>query len=139
MTNTDNGGEEQEAIVVTDAPEEMTERSLKEHVRNFSGILDKIEALDDKKRQLWREIYENAITDRQYAFAMFNKLVNITEDKSSEHAVHGRAMSSYLERMSRANDQLIKLADLIARVEQGTEHIDADDMFKRIDRSRGQR
>jgi hypothetical protein len=111
---------------------EMTERSLEEKVQNFSDLLKDIETLDDKKRQLWREIYENAISDRQNSYVMFSKLVVITGDKSTEHAVHGKTVATFLERMSRANDQLIKLAELIAKAQRGNETIDPDDMFEKI-------
>ena len=111
---------------------ELEERSREQRVKDFSSILDKIESLDDKKKVLWKEIYENAITDRQHSFAMFVKLANMCEDKSTEHAVHGKTIATYIERMSRANDQLIKLAEVIRRAEEEAENIDPDDMFNQI-------
>lgn len=101
---------------------------------NFSDLLDSIESLDDKKKSLWREIYENAIIDRQNSFAMFKKLVDICEEKSVEHGVHARSMASYIERMSRANDQLIKLATLIAEEQKRANEIDAGDIYKQFNK-----
>lgn len=101
-------------------------------MRDFSDLLNDIESLDTKKKQLWYEIYTNAITDRQNAYAMFAKLVKISKDNSTEHAVHGKTIATYIERMSRANDQLIKLADLIADATTASEKIDPDEMFDRI-------
>jgi len=101
-------------------------------IKDFSDLLDQIETLSDKKRALWKEIYENAITDRQNAFTMFMKLTAIMADKSTEHAVHGKTVSSYIERMSKANDQLIRLAELIARAEQKDDVIDPEDMYSRM-------
>lgn len=115
---------------------EISERDVESKIRDFSELLKDIESLDDKKRQLWREIYENAISDRQNSYVMFAKLVKIVENKSTEHAVHGKTIATYIERMSKANDQLIKLADLIARAEQASEEIDSDDMFNRIKQGR---
>lgn len=111
---------------------ELEGKSRKLQVDDFSKIIDSIDDLDDKKKVLWKEIYENAITDRQHAFTMFVKLVKLCEDKSIEHAVHGRTIATYIEKMSRANDQLIKLAEVIRRAEEEAENIDSDDMFNQI-------
>ncbi len=118
--------EETSEIVEVDA------RDVEEKIKDFGGLLDTIESLSDKKRQLWKEIYENAISDRQNSYVMFAKLVKISADKSTEHAVHGRTIATYIERMSKANDQLIKLAELIAKATQVDDKIDPEDMFDRI-------
>jgi hypothetical protein len=60
------------------------------------------------------------------------KLVDLTKNDSTEHAIHGRSIATYIERMSKANDQLIKLAELIAKADKSSEEIDPDEMFKRI-------
>jgi hypothetical protein len=111
---------------------EVDERAVEQKIRDFGGLLEQIETLTDKKKQLWKEIYENAISDRQNAYVMFAKLVNIAQDKSTEHAVHGKTIAVYIERMSRANDQLIKLAELIAKADSSSESIDPEEMFDRI-------
>ena len=111
---------------------EATELKLESKVKDFSSLLDQIEGLSDKKKKLWKEIYENAICDRQNAYILFAKLVNIVEDKSTEHAVHGRSLSSYIEKMSKANDQLIRLAELVAKAEKTNDEIDPEEMFKKI-------
>ena len=118
----------------SDMPEpiEISDRSIQEKVKDFSVLLNQIETANDKKKQLWKEIYENAICDRQNAYIMFVKLVMIVQDKSTEHAVHGRSLSSYIERMSKANEQLIKLAELVAKAEAASEAIDPDDVFDKI-------
>lgn len=113
-------------------PIQISDRSIKERIKDFSGLLNQIESINDKKRQLWKEIYENAICDRQNAYIMFTKLVMIVQDKSTEYAVHGKTISTFIERMSKANDQLIKLAELVARAESSSETIDPDDMFDKI-------
>jgi CO dehydrogenase/acetyl-CoA synthase beta subunit len=109
-------------------------KSVEERLKDFSGLLNQIESLSDKKRQLWTEIYENAITDRQNSYAMFARLVQIAQDKSSEHAVHGRTIATYIERMSKANDQLIKLAELIDKADKKNEDIDPEDLFDKINK-----
>jgi len=111
---------------------EDSEIKLEEKVRDFSSLLNQIEGLSDKKKKLLKEIYENAIYDRQNAYLLFVKLVKIVEDKSTEHAIHGRSLSAYIEKMSKSNEQLIRLAELVAKAEKSNNEIDSDEMFKRI-------
>lgn len=105
---------------------------LEQKAKDFSDLLDQIDGVSDKKKKLWKEIYENAIVDRQNAYILFSSLVNIVENDSTEHAVHGKNLSTYIERMSKANDQLIKLAELVEKAETAEESIDPEDMFRRI-------
>jgi hypothetical protein len=112
----------------------ISNKTVEERIKDFSGLLHQIESLNDKKRQLWTEIYENAISDRQNSYAMFARLVKIAQDKSSEHAVHGKTIATYIERMSKANDQLIKLAELIDKADKKNEEIDSDDLFDKINK-----
>ena len=69
----------------------ITERSVETRLKNFDALLKSIENLDAQKRQLWLEIYENAIADRQNAFIMFKKTVDMA-DTSTNMAVHGRTI-----------------------------------------------
>lgn len=112
---------------------QLTERKLEERIKDFSELLKNIENLDDKKRVLWTEIYENAISDRQNSYVMFTKLFMLLGDKSTEWAVHGKNVAVFIERMAKANDQLIKLAELVAAAERKTSaNIDPEEMFERI-------
>lgn len=113
---------------------EVTERSIEERIKDFGALLQNIDRLDDNKKKLWREIYENAIADRQNSYVMFSKLARICGDKGTEHAVHGKTIATYIERMSRSNDQLIKLAELIAKAQAGNEDIDPEEMFSKINK-----
>jgi len=112
---------------------EVTERSVEERLKNFDQLLRKIENMDDQKRHLWKEIYENAIADRQNAFLMFKKTVKMA-DTSTAMSVHGKTIEKFLEKMNKATDQLIKLAELIARAEPegGEKQMTPDDMYKQI-------
>ena len=116
---------------------QVSERSIEERVRDFSDLLKDIDTLDDKKRQLWKEIYENAIADRQNAYVMFTKLVRICGNDSTQHAVHGKTVATYIERMSRSNEQLLKLVDLIAAEKAASDKINPDEMFEKINSKRG--
>jgi hypothetical protein len=117
---------------MNDSEHETNWQEINEKVKDFSTLLEQIESLSDKKKRLWKEIYENAIIDRQHAYAMFLELSQIVKGKSTEHAVHGRTLSAYIERMSKANDQLIKLAELIAKADRSNQEINPDDMFNMI-------
>lgn len=105
---------------------------INEKSKSFSQLLDELVDISDKQKKLWKEIYQNALVDRHNAYSMFTQLISITQDKSTEHAIHGRTVSSYLERMSKANEQLIRLAELIAKCETKTNQIDPEDIYNKI-------
>jgi hypothetical protein len=109
-----------------------TELVLESKIKDFSDLLTQIDGVPDKKKKLWLEIYENAIADRQNSYYLFQALVEIVDGKSTEHAVHGKTLASYIEKMSKANDQLIKLAELIAKSETKNDEINSEEMFKKI-------
>ena len=50
----------------------------------------------------------------------------------ADHVQLGTIMSKYLERMGKSNEQLLKLADLIANEEERAAKIDPDEIFKSI-------
>lgn len=112
-----------------------SENEVKTKVNVFNDLIDQIEELDSKEKQLYKEIYENAITDRQNAHVLFMKVCAIVQDKSSEHAVHGKSIATYIEKMSKANDQLIKLAELIKSAKQESEDkLNPEEIFNAINR-----
>tara|TARA_B100000686_G_C16734215_1_gene942620 strand:- start:13 stop:375 length:363 start_codon:yes stop_codon:yes gene_type:complete len=99
-------------------------------IDKFSDLLDSLEQTEDKKKYLWKEIYENALTDRENANLLFTDLLIQSRGNSANHAMFGPIMSKYLERMSKSNDQILRLAELIAKEEQGA--IDHEDVFSKI-------
>jgi hypothetical protein len=101
-------------------------------VEQFSDILDSIESASEKKKLLWKEIYENAIVDRTSAHILFTDLYSNMGGSSADHATLGQTLTKYLERMSKSNEQLLNLAKLIADSETSTEQISEDDIFERI-------
>lgn len=110
---------------------EVVERSVEDRLKNFDALLRDIESIDDQKKHLWREIYENAIADRQNAFTMFKRTVQMA-DTSTGMSVHGRTIEKFIEKMNKATDQLIKLAELIARTESKESEMSPDDVYKKI-------
>jgi len=110
---------------------ERIERS-KTKVKEFSDLLDSIESVEGKKKALWKEIYENAINDRENAYILFNEAYTSMTNTTAEHISTGPILSKYLERMSKSNEQLLKLADLIAKAEEHSTKIDPEDLFSKI-------
>ena len=88
----------------------------KKKIERFSDLLDELENTEDKKKYLWKEIYENAINDRK--------------GSTGNHAIYGPIMSKYLERMSKSNDQILRLAEIISKEEQ--EPVDPNLIFDQI-------
>jgi hypothetical protein len=101
-------------------------------IKNFSDILDSIDTLENKKKMLWKEIYENSIEDREKAKMLFNDAYISMSGGTNEHMNIGSIMSKYIERMSKSNDQILKLAELISKEEEKAESISDDDIFSKI-------
>tara|TARA_R110001592_G_C12667940_1_gene703208 strand:+ start:100 stop:465 length:366 start_codon:yes stop_codon:yes gene_type:complete len=109
--------------------------ALKENkIKKFSDLLDSLENTEDKKKLLWREIYENALNDRESAGILFTDLLTQSKGNAANHSMFGTIMSKYLERMGKSNDQILRLAELLSKEEQETV-VDVNDIFEKIDRS----
>ena len=63
---------------------------------------------------------------------LFNDAYISMQGGVNEHMNIGGVMSKYLERMCRSNDQILKLAELIAKEEEKSEAVSEDDIFSRI-------
>ncbi len=107
----------------------------KKKVEEFSELLDSLKNTQDKKKMLWKEIYENALVDRENASMLFTDAWKNMTGGSSEHATLGSTMSKYLERMCKSNEQILRLAELIAKAEETESKINPDDIFSQIDGS----
>lgn len=101
-------------------------------IKNFADILDSIDSLEDKKKMLWKEIYENALEDREKSKLLFNDAYISMSGGTNEHMNIGSIMAKYIERMSKSNDQILKLAELIAKEEEKSEAVSTDDIFSQI-------
>jgi hypothetical protein len=113
--------------------ENIHEKSNK-MLSNFNELLDSLSSTEDKLKSLWRQIYENSVTDRMNAYVAWADLYRIVQGNASEHAIHGQNLSRYMERMSKANDQLIKLADLVgaAKKKDSTEFTE-DSLYQEME------
>ena len=120
---------------MTDAMDKLD--SIKQKVDAFSDILDTLNSTEEKKKLLWKEIYQNAIVDRENASMLFTDAWKNMQGGTSEHVSLGSTMSKYLERMCKSNEQILRLAELITKAEEKETQIDSDDLFAQIDNSKG--
>ena len=113
---------------VEDLIDEVSKKNGK--VAKFSDLLDSLSNTEDKKKLLWKEIYENALNDRESAGFLFTDLLTQSKGNAANHAMFGPIMAKYLERMSKSNDQILRLAELVAKEENSP--MDVNDIFNKI-------
>lgn len=101
-------------------------------IKEFSDLLDGLSESTDKKKLLWKESYQNALEDRESAAILLNDLLVTIPGNPTSHSTHGSLATKYLERMSKSNDQIIKLAELIAKEQEKQDTVSPDDIFKSI-------
>ncbi|TXH11518.1 MAG: hypothetical protein E6R04_02725 [Spirochaetes bacterium] len=107
-------------------PTELSKKA-NQQMSDFSSLLESLSKLKDKKKRLWQLIFENAVTDRQNAYVAFVDLYSQVHSSHEKHAIHGQNLSKYLERMGKATDQLLKLAELVAAAEEKETPEEEDD------------
>lgn len=118
--------EDEDEMLDTNMPEsgfvapEMAELQQKnlDQLRSFNELLNTLSSTEEKQKSLWRQIYENANTDRMNAYIVWIDLYKDVQGKPSDHAIHGQNLSRYMERMAKANDQLIKLSELVGNAKK---------------------
>lgn len=106
-------------------------KKKKSKIEKFSDLLDSLEGTENKKKMLWKEAYENALYDRENANILLTDLLLQVKGSVPLHTSLGSIMTKYLERMSKSNDQILKLAELIAKEEDNSQ-ISSDDIFDEI-------
>mgnify|MGYP000332023173 CR=1 FL=1 len=99
-------------------------------IKQFSDILDELASTEDKKKLLWKEIYQNAVNDRENAGILFTDTLMQIKGNAANHNILGPVVVKYIERMSRANDQILKLAELIAQEE--SKEMSMDSIYDKI-------
>jgi len=116
--------------VGVDAGLEREESRLQE----FKGMLDSMSSLEDKKKILWLHIYENALQDRRNSYALLFELIGGIKGNTAEHHLNGPVMAKYIERMSKANDQILKLAELIQKAQEESESVSEDEIWAQLEK-----
>lgn len=106
--------------------------TITKKVEKFGDLLDTINTLEDKRKHLWKEIYENALTDRENAAILFTDVYQEMQGNAMQHSALGPTAAKYLERMCKSNDQILKLAELISKAEEESAALNPDDIFDKI-------
>jgi hypothetical protein len=102
-------------------------------VKAFKELLDSLSEIDDKRKILWKEIYDNAVNDRNSADMLFtDSWQRMNGPNALTHEIVGSTMSKYLERMCKSNEQILRLAELIQKADEKSSKIDPDDLFDQI-------
>lgn len=126
--------------MTSDSSEERTaEKTSKEwqdkhrkKVQDFDKLLDAIDGASSREKMLWREIYDNAISDRQSADLCFLNLYPHLKRDIDKHIMGGERLSKYLERMNKANEQLLKLAHLIQQAVDKEDKVDEEALYEEM-------
>ena len=106
-------------------------KTTQEKIKDFSDLLDSLENTEDKKKMLWKDSYKNALDDRETASILVDDLLLKIQGNLNNHQQFGTLMTKYLERMSKSNDQILKLAELVAK-EESDDRISPADIFEEI-------
>ena len=70
------------------------------------------------------------MADRENAAILFTDTLIQVKGNAANHNILGPVIAKYLERMSRANDQILKLAELISK--EDSKEIDTNSIFDKI-------
>ena len=108
------------------------EKTTEEKIKDFADLLDELENTKDKKKLLWKEAYRNALEDRASASILVDDLLLQIQGNLNNHQQFGTIMTKYLERMSKSNDQILRLAELISKEEEAASTMSPYDIFKEI-------
>ena len=87
----------------------------------FVDLLDTLDSVDERLKLLWKQIYENALIDRRNAHVVWTDLFMAVHGNPEQHVIHGDHLSKYMERMEKANVQLLKLAELVYKAKDKQE------------------
>jgi uncharacterized coiled-coil DUF342 family protein len=102
---------------------------IKEKTKAFAELVDSISELSDKKKSLWKDVYANALRDRHSAYSLYDNLETLVIADPQTHAIHGPNLAKYLERAAKSNEQLLKLADLVAQADEKSKELSEDDVY----------
>lgn len=101
-----------------------------EKMRDFGDLIDTIESADEKKKFLWKQIYNNAVSDRELASVLYTQLFSSTTGSNNDHNTFGPMLVKYLERMGKCTEQLIRLAEMIDDADRNSSS--PEDMYDAI-------
>jgi hypothetical protein len=102
-------------------------------VPDFIVELEKMRSLDPKRKILWSQIYKNAIDERASAAMLFGEAYAAMTSSAADHVSLGSTLVRYLERMSKANQQLLDLSSLMTQEEAENTRIDPEKIWAQIE------
>ena len=97
------------------------------------NLLNDICDSNHKLKDLWIEIYENSLNDRENAQKLFDSILSEIDLNPTNHAIYGAQASKYLERLCKTNEQLLKLSEVISNETEVQTEINSNDLFNRIE------
>ena len=123
----------QHEIVTDTVSLEAEARKQLARTYDFEDVVNSAKGLDEKKRLLWKQIYKNAVDDRASAGILFTNAFSSMGQTSTDHMAMGTTLVKYLEKMSKANQQLLDLSSIISRDDEQNSQVDPDDIFRQIE------
>lgn len=109
------------------------DKKAEQKIKDFEKILESAKSADPKKLHLWLEIYNNATNDRTCASALFTQAFSQLGTSAADHMSMGTTLVKYLERMTKANEQLISLAQIISKEMEAVSQLNTDSIFAQIE------
>lgn len=103
--------------------------STEEKLPDFDELLLGSDDIDDRTRSLWLEIYVNATEDRERISVLYTDIFKDLKGNAQGHAIYGPLVTKYLEKMAKANDQLLKLAEQIMTYRKAEASLSPDDLL----------
>jgi len=108
-------------------------KATEKKLETFEETLRGMTGVEAQKILLWLEIYDNASSDRAIASALFTQGFTMLGQTSGEHISIGPLLVKYLERMTKSNDQLLALSQIIAKEVEKEATMASDDIFEKIE------
>lgn len=116
-------------VAAADAKLRKSEEKLRQ-LHDFDELLVNADDLDQRTKSLWVQIYRNACSDREQASVFVTDLLReLTGSNPNAHAMHGGTVVKYLEKMAKANDQLLKLAEQVSSYRTSRGDVDSDELL----------
>lgn len=108
---------------------------IEDKLKEFSSILEKSSGtIDEKKLHLWKLIYDNALEDRNNAYHLYAQGLITLGSSAADHMSVGGILVKYLERMTKANDQLLELSKIVSEETKVKEEtVSEKDIFNEIE------
>ena len=82
---------------------------------------------DDTKEDLFLEAIKNIRDDRAVTSKLLIEVMNYIKGNEERHQTSGHTAAKYVETLQRSNEQLVKVANLMAKKE-GSDRLTAADM-----------